>query len=127
MGKDPEENYQIRNILFAFEDYLPPIQQANFNPYESKKDELKKAAEEKLKFFFGKFEKKYVDLGKGKYFLGDKFTLADIILATALPAAVDALGVKDFPCKELAPNLSELIKRVQENELKEFCEKFYIK
>ena len=59
--------------------------------------------------------------------MGDKLTLADIILATALPAAVDALGARDFPCKEVAPNLSELIKRVQENELKEFCEKFYIK
>ena len=127
MGKDPEENYQIRNVLFAFDDYMTPIWQAMFNPDESKKAELKKAAEEKLKFFFGKFEKRYVDLGKGKYFLGDKFTLADIVLASALPAAVDALGLKDCPCKELAPNLSELIKRVQGNELKEFCEKYYIK
>ena len=127
MGKDAEENYQIRNVLFAFDDYMTPIWQAMFNPDEAKKAELKKAAEEKLKFFFGKFEKRYVDLGKGKYFLGDKFTLADIVLASALPAAVDALGLKDFPCKELAPNLSELIKRVQGNELKEFCEKYYIK
>ena len=127
MGKDPEENYQIRNVLFAFDDYMTPIWQAMFNPDEAKKAELKKAAEEKLKFFFGKFEKRYVDLGKGKYFLGDKFTLADIVLASALPAAVDALGLKDCPCKELAPNLSELIKRVQGNELKEFCEKYYIK
>ena len=127
MGKDAEENYQIRNVLFAFDDYMTPIWQAMFNPDETKKAELKKAAEEKLKFFFGKFEKRYVDLGKGKYFLGDKFTLADIVLASALPAAVDALGLKDCPCKELAPNLSELIKRVQGNELKEFCEKYYIK
>ena len=127
MGKDAEENYQIRNVLFAFDDYMTPIWQAMFNPDEAKKAELKKAAEEKLKFFFGKFEKRYVDLGKGKYFLGDKFTLADIVLASALPAAVDALGLKDCPCKELAPNLSELIKRVQGNELKEFCEKYYIK
>ena len=127
MGKDPEENYQIRNILMAFEDYMGPIWGALFCPDEAKKAELKKKAEEKLKFFFGKFEKRYVDLGKGKYFLGDKFTLADIVLGSALPAAVDALGLKECPCKEVAPNLGEYIKRLKENELKEFFEKYYIK
>ena len=127
MGKDAEENYQIRNVLMAFDDYMAPIWAALFCKDEAKKHELQKAAEEKLKFFFGKFEKRYVDLGKGKYFLGDKFTLADIVLGSALPAAVDALGLKDCPCKEVAPNLGELIKRLKENELKEFFEKFYIK
>jgi len=127
MGKDPEENYQIRNVLMAFDDYMSPIWMALFNPDESKKAELKKAAEEKLKFFMGKFEKRYVDFGKKKYFLGDKFTLADIVLASALPAASDALGLKECPCKEVAPNLEQLIKRVKENELKEFYEKYYVK
>ena len=127
MGKDIEENYQIRNVLMAFDDYMTPIWGALFSKDESKKEELKKAAEAKLNFFFEKFEKRYVDLGKGKYFLGDKFTLADIVLASALPAAVDALGLKECPCKTLAPNLGELIKRVKENELKEFYEKYYIK
>ena len=125
MGKDVEENYQIRNVLMAFDDYMGPIWAAQFCPDEAKKAELKKKAEEKLKFFLGKFEKRYVDLGKGKYFLGDKFTLADIVLASALPAAADALGLAD-PFKEV-PNLAELIKRVKENELKEFFEKAYIK
>ena len=109
----------------AFDDYMTPIWQAMFNPDETKKAELLKKAEEKLKFFFGKFEKRYVDLGKGKYFLGDKFTLADIVLGAALPAAADALGLTD-PFKDV-PNLCELIKRVKENELKEFFEKFYVK
>ena len=127
MGKDPEENYQIRNVLMAFDDYMTPIWKALFNPDQKQKEEGIKAATEKLKFFFGKSEKRYVDLGKGKYFLGDKFTLADIVLASALPAAVDSLGLKECPCKEVAPNLGELIKRVKENELKEFYEKFYIK
>ena len=66
-------------------------------------------------------------LGKGKYFLEDKFTLADIVLASILPTAVDNLGLKECPYKELAPNLGELITRVKENELKEFYEKYYIK
>ena len=93
----------------------------------SKKSRTSKGSWRKLKFFFIKFEKKYVDLGKGKYYLGVKLTLADIVLAAALPAAVDDLKLKDFPYKEIAPNLSELIKRIKENELKEFFEKFYIK
>ena len=111
----------------TFDDFMGPIFKWFFCPDESKKVELKKNAEDKVKFFFGKLEKRYVDLGKGKYFLGDKFTLADIYIASALPAAVDALGLKECPCKEVAPNLGELIKRVKENELKEFYEKFYVK
>ena len=91
------------------------------------KTRTKKASEEKLKFFFGKFEKRYLDLGKGKYFLGEKFTLADIFLAAALPSVIDRLGIEGCPYKDVAPNLGDLIKRVKENELKEFHEKFFIK
>ena len=127
MGKDAEENYQITNLLMAFDDFMGPIWGAFLCPEETKKPELKKKAEDKLRFFFGKFEKKYIDLGKGKYFLGDKFTLADIVVGAALPAAVDALGLKDCPCKEVAPTLAELILRLKGNELKEFFDKYYIK
>ena len=126
MGKDPEENYQITNLLGAFEDFMKPVAEFLFCP-DDKKEEFKKKAEEKLRFFFGKLEKRYVDLGKGKYFLGDKFTLADIVVSSAFPCAVDTLGLKECPCKEIAPNLGELIKRVKENELKEFFDKYYIK
>ena len=127
MGKDAEENYQITNLLMAFDDFMKPIVEFLFCPDQTKKEELKTKAEEKLRFFFGKFEKRYVDLGKGKYFLGDKFTLADIVLASTLPSGVDVLDLKECPCKEVAPNLGELIKRVKENELKEFYENYYIK
>ena len=82
---------------------------------------------DKLKFFLGQIEKRYVALGKGKYFLGDKFSLADIYLATTFPSCFDLLQLKECPCKEVAPNLGELIKRIKENELKEFYEKSYVK
>jgi len=127
MGKDAEENYIITNILMSCEDYWKPIGDMMYCKDESKKPELKEIAKEKFKFFLGKFEKKYVELGKGKYFLGDKFTLADITLATGIPAAGDLLGCEDCPCKEIAPNLKELLIRLKENELKEFFEKYYVK
>jgi glutathione S-transferase len=125
MGKDIEENYQIRSLLFAIDDYNIEIWKALFSQDEAKKPELLKAALEKFKFFVGKFEKRYVDLGKGKYFLGDKFTLADIIMACSISDASKMLKFEGV--KEVAPNLYELINRVKENELKEFFEKFYVK
>jgi glutathione S-transferase len=125
MGKDIEENYQIRSLLFAIDDYNVEIWKALFSPDEAKKPELLKAALEKFKFFVGKFEKRYADLGKGKYFLGDKFTLADIIMACSISDASKMLKFEGV--KEIAPNLCELINRVKENELKEFFEKFYVK
>ena len=127
MGKDIEEKYQITNLLMTFPDFIGPMYTWIFCQEEEKKPELHKAAEDKLNFFIGKFEKKYVDLGKGKYYLGDKFTLADIFLATVVPSAIDGLHLKENPCKTFGPNLDELIKRVRENELKEFFEKFYFK
>ena len=53
--------------------------------------------------------------------------MADIILGTGITEAINRAGIKDFPWKEVAPNLEQLIKRVQENELKEFYEKYYLK
>ena len=70
-------------------------------------------------------EKRYIDLGKHKYFLGDKFTLADIYLAFFLTDSVNSLKIES-PFKEIAPNLAELVDRVKENELKEFFEKYFI-
>ena len=127
MGKNPEENYQIVNLLMTIEDFGKVARDLFFATEEAKKVEAKKNAEEKLKFFFEKFEKRYVELGKGKYFLGEKFTLADIFLTVNLSSSLQLLGKSDFPCKEIAPNLTEVINRVKENELKEFFEKYFIK
>ena len=53
--------------------------------------------------------------------------MADIVLGTAIPDAIKCCGIKDFPWKEIAPNLELLIKRLKENELKEYFEKYYLK
>ena len=123
MGKNPDENYQIFNLLGTFDDF-----NVQFRPYrlcedESKKPELKQKAVDRLKFFIAKFEKKYVDLGKGKYFLGDKLTLADFYIGVALIGFCQT--VNEFPFKEVGPNLGELVERLKKNELKEFYEKYF--
>ena len=127
MGKNAEENYQITNLLMTFDDFMGPCFAYMFCKDESKMEEMRKVALDKVKFFIGKIEKRYIELGKGKYFLGDKLTLADIYISTVFPAAFDLLKEKECPCKEVAPNLAELIKRIKENELKEFYEKYYVK
>ena len=73
----------------------------------------------------GKLEKRYVDLGKHKYFSGDKFSLADITCTVMIYNLVDLLKFKEG--KEIFPNLLELATRVSQNELKEFFEKYYVK
>ena len=123
MGRNPEENYQILNLLGTFDDF-----NVQFRPYrlcedESKKPELKQKAVDRLKFFIAKFEKKYVELGKGKYFLGDKLSLADFYIGVALIGFCQT--VNEFPFKEVGPNLGELIERLKKNELKEFYEKYF--
>ena len=57
MGKDPEENYQIINVLMTFEDFMPPIGKALFNPDQKHKEEGLKAATEKLKFSLENWKK----------------------------------------------------------------------
>ena len=125
MGKNPEENYQIYNLLNTFDDFNVQFRPFRMCTDESKKPELKQKAIDRLKFFIGKFEKRYVDLGKGKYFLGDKFTLADIFIGVALLGFCQT--VEEYPFKECGPNLGELIERLKQNELKEFHEKYFIK
>ena len=123
MGRNPDENYQIYNLLTTFDDF-----NVQFRPYrlcedESKKPELKQKAVDRLKFFIAKFEKKYVELGKGKYFLGDKLSLADFYIGVALIGFCQT--VNEFPFIEVGPNLGELIERLKKNELKEFYEKYF--
>lgn len=65
MGKDKEENYQIINILIAFEDYTLTIWDAVYNTDSTKKAELKPKAE-KFKFFIKIFEKKICRTWKRK-------------------------------------------------------------
>ena len=127
MGKNCEENYQIINLLMGFNDCIEEIWKNRYSSEEKKKYEYPQKAEKKLKFYFRQLEKKYINFGKNEYFLGEKFTLADIVIAVAYPAAVDSLGKNEYLYKDISPNIWKLIKRLKENELNEFYEKYYNK
>ena len=124
-GKNIDEQYQIDSLLCSFDDLFGPLGEFVFCTDEKKKEELKKQFCEKYKFYLKKYEERYVALGKGKYFLGDHFSGADIYIGSALPYFCDIIG-KDI-VKENCPNLFELIERLKNNELKEFFEKYYFK
>ena len=75
--------------------------------------------------YLKKYEERYVALGKGKYFLGDHFSGADIFVGSALP--LFSYTLDEFIIKDHAPNLAELVNRLKEGELKDFHEKVFDK
>lgn len=132
LGSNEEDEYQILNILSTREDYskhLYGLLMPN-EEQKSKRDEIIKTLRESVfPTILGSFEKRYIENGKGKYFLGDKFSLADIFLVTGFTQLFESVALKDLfsdiPSK-LAPNILELTKRVKENELKNFFAKSYL-
>ena len=127
MGKDDEENYEIESLMCCMEDIFSAMFKFTHLP-ESEKDkydELRKVALERYKFFIKKIEERYVKHGKGKYFLGDRFTLCDILVGAQLPAFCDRFNEQVVP--QVSPTLAELIKRLMNEELKEFHEKYFYK
>ena len=116
MGKDDEENYEIESLMCCMEDIFSAMFKFTHLPENEKDkyDELRKVALER-----------YIKHGKGKYFLGDRFTLCDILIGAQLPAFCDRFGEQVVP--QVSPALTELITRLTEGELKEFHEKYFYK
>ena len=127
MGKDDEENYEIESLMCCMEDIFSAMFKFTHLPENEKDkyDELRKVALERYKFFIKKIEERYIKHGKGKYFLGDRFTLCDIFIGAALPSFCDSFG--DCVVPKEAPIVCELLKRIMANELKEFHEKYFVK
>ena len=124
-GKNIDEQYQIDYLLCSFEDILEPLAELVFCQNEKKKKELNKQFIEKYKLYLKKYEERYVALGKGKYFLGDHFSGADIFVGSALP--LFSYTLDEFIIKDNAPFLGELVTRLKQGELKEFHEKVFNK
>ena len=133
MGSGAEDEYQIFNLLSVREDYSKSLYGLLF-PNEDQKNRreeiIKDLAENVLPKLAGKFEATYVANGAGKYFLGDKFSLADIFVATTFSQIFETATFKELfgnvPAKS-ATKLTELINRIKSNDLKEYFEKNYIK
>ena len=121
-GKNIDEEYQIDSLLCSFDDLIPSATGIMFCQDQKKKEELLKQFEEKFKLYLSKFEERYVKLGKGKYFLGDHFSGADIYVASALPGFCKLIG--KYIINDNAPNLHQLIERLKGAELKSFYDKY---
>ena len=127
MGKDDEENYEIESLMCCMEDIFNAMFKFT-HLAENEKDKfdvLRKVAIERFKFFIKKIEERYIKNGKGKYFLGDRFTLCDILVGAQLPSFCDRFGEEIVA--QVATTLTELIKRLMGEELKEFHEKYFYK
>ena len=125
-GNNLEEEYQIDSLLCTIEDMTPVMIPIIFPNEEQKKhkEENVKAFKEKLEFYMKVMEKRYIALGKGKYFLGDHFSLADIFIAVQLVGFQQVL--QEDLMKTVAPGLHAIFERVKANELKEFYEKYVL-
>ena len=126
-GKNIDEQYEIDNLLCTFDDLIPLLgKYVSRSKDEKEKEETKKVLIEKVQFYVKKIEERYIKLGKGKYYLGDHFSGADIYIASVFPVFCN--GLKMMVVKESgALSLYDLIVRIKENELKEFHEKVFIK
>ena len=128
-GKDNEEDYQINVLLDSFDDLFSVFKHIYQPITEEDKqhiEDYKRALLNKYEFFAEACEKKYISFGNKKYFLGEKFSLADIFLTCVFNYYADLMGIeKNF--EEHAPKLYKVVQEVKNNELKEFYEKAYFK
>ena len=126
-GKNMEDEYTINCLLDSFDDLFTIFKHFTWPESEEDKEHIKdyeKAFKSKFAFFVSVLEKKYKD--KGKYFLGDYFSLADIFITSVLTNFAEKLECQNI-IKEQGSKIEELIERIKKNELKNFFEKGYIK
>ena len=126
-GKDIKEQYQIDSLLCSNDDITPLIYPIILPKTEEEKKNIEQSLEnfrEKFSRYLEIYEKRYLALGAGKYYLGDHFSLADIFLTTFL-IDLSSIYKKENLIKKHSPKIFELIERVKANELKEFFEKYH--
>ena len=129
-GKNIEDEYQINCLLDSFDDLFTIFKHFTWPETEEDKEHIedyKKAFKSKFAFFVNTLEKKFRDKGQNdKYYLGNYFSLADIFITVVLSNFADKLKCENI-LEEQGPSINALIKRIKENELKDFFEKGFIK
>ena len=129
-GNNIEEDYQINSLLNSYEDFAGQSRKQHLLPTEEQRKEAGvRFNKVGVPFFLSTYEKRFKKYG-GKYAVGDKFTLADIYLTCYLWNNYKAeMKMKKLGSEVLethCPLIAEHIKKIKENELKEFFEKVYI-
>jgi glutathione S-transferase len=129
-GKNIEDEYQINCLLDSFDDLFTIFKHFTWPETEEDKehiDDYQKAFKSKFAFFVSILEKKFTDKGcTDKYYLGNYFSLADIFITVVLTNFADKLSC-EYILQEQGPNIYTLIKKIKQNELKNFFENGYIK
>jgi len=132
MGKNSEEEYQIMSLLYNLEDIYPKLLPAIMaNTEDAIKQQPAKITEFLTvhgPFFLNIFETRFNNL-HGKYFLGDTFSLADVLLTVVLHCIFKSELRRDTweqVLNQYAPNLSKHIQEVTNNELASFFSNGYI-
>jgi len=129
-GKNMEDEYQINCLLDSFDDLFTIFKHFTWPETEEDKEhqeDYQKAFKSKLAFFVNGLEKKLLNRENvDKYFLGNYFSLADIFITVVLTNYCERLKCENL-IEEHGPNINALIKRIKQNELKNFFDKGYIK
>jgi len=124
-GNNLEEEYEINNLFCTYEDLFSIAGKFAFCENKNEKNKLKKEATDKFILYLKQIEERYKKYGKGNYYLGKKFTAADIYVTVGLGNIADILEVKNS--EKYAPNLMNLCKRIKNKELKNFYDNYYFK
>lgn len=127
---DIEEDYKIISTLNSYED----IAGKNRQTYLLTSEEDRQQAFENFKiihapFYLHIYESRY-NKWRGSYYIGNKFTLADIYVTCYLynnfMNSNKLLKYKEDFMEKYAPNLKQHIIKIKENELKSFFDNYYI-
>ena len=129
LGKDDDEEYQVMSILNCYND-LSPLLSKLFNQEEKDPEVIKTNfdnAIEIVQTILSALEKRYINNGLDKYFLGNKISFADFWLVS-VPGSVILNGFPQLagPARKAAPKLTSLIDRLMtEDPFKSFYESEY--
>jgi len=125
LGSNAEEEYEINNILNTQEDFIIPIikfftSAPNLSKEETEK-QLKNINEELLPWILAVLERKFVNR-KGKYYVGDKVSLADIYMAAVHCVLFSKHCNKMFEaaCLKHAPKFFEFAANLITKEFKDY-------
>ena len=118
--KDIYLQYHVDSLL-AIRDDITML----YRKIKQKNEEDYKAYKELIKLYLEKIEKRYEELDAGDYYLGKEISVADFFLGCMVMEFCYLIKDEDVLSK-YSPKINKLIKRLKENELKEYFEKYHI-